>query len=69
MSRFLPLAEAAPIFGYQSGASLLKAFSRKKLPPEFLVRIGERGRRVDVERLVLWLRTQVSGAATVGNGP
>ena len=69
MSRFLALAEAAPIFGFKSGPSLLKAFRRRNLPPDFLVRIGERGLRVDVERLEAWLRGQVisgSSAERVG---
>ncbi len=51
MSKFLPLAEAAPLFGFKTGPALLKSFRRGLLPAECLLRVGERGLRVDVDRL------------------
>lgn len=51
MSKFLPLAEAAQSFGFKTGPAMLKAFRRGLLPGGCLLRVGERGLRVDVDRL------------------
>lgn len=64
MSTFPTLAQSAEQFGFRSGASFRKAFERGHLPRTFLIRLGQRGLRVDAERLTSWLReqsTQLSG--------
>jgi len=58
MSKFLPLSEAAPIFGYGSGPAFRKAFERGLLPSLCLIRIGMRSLRVDVAALEAWLKEQ-----------
>ena len=58
MSQFLPLSEAAPLFGFGSGPALRKSFERGLIPQRYLVRIGPRGLRVDVPGLGEWLRDQ-----------
>ncbi len=68
MSAFLSLAQAAGQFGYASGSSLRKAFERKYLPSDCLLRIGQRGIRVDVERLTAWLREQPANAGVKAPG-
>ncbi len=60
MSRFLALADAAPLFGYPSGPSLRKAFERGLLPGNCLLRVGSRVLRVDVDKLAEWIRTSVA---------
>lgn len=54
--RFPTLNEAAPLFGYPTGAAMLKAFRRGHLAAACLVKVGSRGLRVDVERLADALR-------------
>ncbi len=58
MSAFPTLAQAAEQFGYRSGPSFRKAFERGHLPKAYLIRVGQRGIRVDSERLTAWLRDQ-----------
>jgi hypothetical protein len=64
MSEFLSLAQAAGRFGYSSGPSMRKAFERKHLPSDCLLRIGQRGIRIDVGRLTVWLREQQAQGRT-----
>lgn len=58
MTPFMPIAEAATLFGFKTGSALRKSFERGNLPAKFLVRIGAKALRVDVPGLEEWLRSQ-----------
>jgi hypothetical protein len=58
MSPFIPLSEAARMFGFGSGPALRKSFERGLIPQRYLVRIGARILRVDVVGLEAWMRQQ-----------
>jgi hypothetical protein len=58
MNTFMTLADAATHFGFGSGAALRKSFERGMIPAKYLVRIGARVLRVDIEGLEGWLRAR-----------
>lgn len=58
MRTFVPLVEAASLFGFTSGTALRKSFERGLIPARLLVRIGARSLRVDVPGFEAWLRDQ-----------
>lgn len=58
MNRLTTLADAAKELGYATGDALRRAFARRLLPSRFLLRTGPRTLRVDVDRLIAFLRDQ-----------
>lgn len=56
--RLATFANAGRELGYASGDALRRAFARKLLPSRFLLRLGPRTVRIDLESLVSFLREQ-----------
>ena len=66
--RLATFANAARELGYGSGDALRRAFARKLIPALFLIRLGPRTVRVDVESLVAFLREQAAEREGVSRG-
>lgn len=59
LERYPALAEAGAVLGL-SGPALRKKFERGDLPRKFLLRVGPRTLRVDLDGLLKFLKAQAS---------
>ena len=54
------LADAARTLGYATADGLRRAFSRRLIPARFLIRLGKRTVRVDLQSLLVFVREQAA---------
>jgi hypothetical protein len=65
--KFATLADAARLLGYPTADALRRGFGRHLIPQRFLIRLGRRTVRVDVESLLVFLRQEATARELTGS--